>query len=108
MYCVVAPGGGSGTATALFSASGFQIPASGSCFPFKVRRRAYGSGSPGALACLVCEGSRVTSGSAPNCRIYLHSEFLPHSREEEFWCLGLQSYSRRLCMSRGKHYRLYS
>ena len=30
-----------------------------------------------------------------------------HSREAEFCCLGLQSYSRRLCLSREKHYRLY-
>ena len=30
-----------------------------------------------------------------------------HSRGTEFHALGLQSYSRRLCLSRGKHYRLY-
>jgi len=30
-----------------------------------------------------------------------------HSREAEFCCLGLQSYSRRLCLSSEKHYRLY-
>jgi len=31
-------------------------------------------------------------------------DFPPHSRGVKFHCLGLQTYSCRLCMSRGKHH----
>jgi hypothetical protein len=59
---------------------------------------------------IYCYGrGQVTSGLAPvhggiaDCSLLIP----PHSREAEFQCLGLQSYSRPLCMSRGKHHRLY-
>jgi len=57
---------------------------------------------------VISTGRRVTSGLAA-ARWFLHSwtAFRPHSGEAEFLCLGMQSYSRSLCLSRGKHYRLY-
>ena len=62
---------------------------------------------PSAYASVYSRSPRVTSGprELPVSSSLRNSS--AHSREAEFRCLGLQSYSCGLCMSRGKHYRLY-
>ena len=106
-------GGGSGTVTAhlyFFTTTSSRLPAVGfrkACgsFGLRARRRAYGSRS---LTPMPYSSSGVPShlwlGTG---RRVVRTAFRPHSREAEFLCLGMQSYSRRLCLSRGKHYRLY-
>jgi hypothetical protein len=55
---------------------------------FRFRRRAYGSGSPGALALSVCERRQVTSGWAPsrrNCPSQLEFRLIPVRRNFRAW-----------------------
>jgi hypothetical protein len=49
----------------------------------------------------------VTSGSIDQANSSLFWKSEPHSREAEFPCLGLQSYSCLWGLSRGKHHMLY-
>jgi hypothetical protein len=109
-YCR-APGGGSGNGHRTqnrLPASGDRLPDLLEAVSFKVS----GAGLTDLEAqapepfCLRREPSHLWLGTG---RIfYLYCLRIPsHSREAEFSCLDLQSYSRRLCLSSGKHYRLY-
>jgi len=74
---------------------------------------AYGSSDRDARLFFLRTQSRVTSGSGTgsrqvdSCSVLLDSWISPHSREAKFHATGLQSYSRGLCLSRGKHHMLY-
>jgi len=94
-----------------FWASGFRGSASGR---LKVRCRSdFGAGLTDREArapqpCLPAGNAESPlAGHPPHGLTLTAFQFRPHSREADFVCLGMQSYSRQLCMSRGKHYRLY-
>jgi len=107
------PRGRSGTATAFYSTANFTF---GLRFPRNPRiiiALRFGAGclrieSPGRLSLLACEGAKSPLAGHRNRRVYLHFfRIPPHSRGAEFVSLGLQSYSRPLCLSSVKHNRLY-
>ena len=88
-----------------------SLPASGTSGRLKIRpcgrpwRRAYGSGSLTPMPTFrTVVPSHLWLGTGPPG---LHSSIPPHSRGVKNTCLGLQTYSCRLCLSREKHYRLY-
>ena len=72
----------------------------------RVGRLANGSEAKRLLLFVCSRSLQVTSGpdELPVSALF---EIPASSREGGFRCLGLQSYSCRLCMSRGKPYRLY-
>jgi hypothetical protein len=106
----VVPGGGSGTATAFLLDSTFgssvgrpraQIVQAG-----RVRRRANGSEARAPEPFLACEvvTGHLWPGTPPQGLRLKNSGPFPWT---EIQCLGLQSYSRLLGLSREKHHMLY-
>jgi len=108
------PGGGVGERPPRLLSSSFRNSASGvpeEVTWLRLRFRAPGQRiwKPRRLSLLPAEGAESPlAGAGPQGLLTACIAWIPsHSRESEFSCLGLQSYSRRLCLSRGKHYRLY-
>ncbi len=100
-----APGEVRGTATALSSASGFRdFPDSWRQVSLKVQgRRAYGS-KPRRLNLFLLRWVSSHLWLDTSAAFCEYSVPFPWAG---ICCLGLQSYSRQLCLSREKHYRLY-